>query len=240
MIAYLRSKKYFKTIVMVLLLGASLYAAAALFGFDSTSWKEEVLLHDGSKIVVERSVSLGGRHEIGQEPPIREQSLRFKLPGTTHTVVWEDTFSADIGTANFLPMLMEIDKGVIYLLAYPMGCPSYNKWGRPNPPYVVFKHDGTTWNRVELEKLPSEIRNPNLIFSSPEIEARKAGGAVTSAETIAAIYAGYKQPEFRKILREPLSKERITEMCGDRVLYKGHWIVPNSPTARAIVDADQK
>lgn len=175
----------------------------------ATTWKEEALLHDGSKLVVERTVKLGGRREVGQEPPIREQSLSFTLPGTTQKVAWRDTFSADIGTANFLPMLLEIHNSAIYLLAYPMGCLSYNKWGRPNPPYVVFTQDGNkSWNRIALQELPADIKNPNLIFLSPDIEARKAGSAVISAEAIKALYANYRQPEFRSILREPLAKER--------------------------------
>ena len=150
---------------------------------SASRWKEEVLLHDGQKIEMERTVKLGGRREVGQEPPIREQSLSFTLPGTTQKVLWEDTFSADIGTANFLPMLLDVHNGATYLVAYPMGCLSYSKWGRPNPPYVVFKHaDNKSWNRIALQELPAEIKNPNLIFSSPDIEAEKAGRAVVSAE----------------------------------------------------------
>lgn len=47
---------------LILMMGLSMSAEAGLFGFGGTSWKEEVLLHDGSKIIVERSVELGGRH----------------------------------------------------------------------------------------------------------------------------------------------------------------------------------
>jgi len=44
--------------------------------------KEEVLLHDGSKLIVERTVERGGRHEIGQPPPIKVESL--SLPCQQH------------------------------------------------------------------------------------------------------------------------------------------------------------
>jgi len=47
------------------------------------------LLHDGGKIVVTRSVDRGGRHEIGQKPPYKEQSLRLTMPSTSQTVKWE-------------------------------------------------------------------------------------------------------------------------------------------------------
>lgn len=53
------------TVGLVVAVSMSLNADAGFLGFGGYSWKEEVLLHDGSKIVVERSVERGGRHEIG-------------------------------------------------------------------------------------------------------------------------------------------------------------------------------
>jgi hypothetical protein len=151
-----------------LMMGASVGAQAGLFGIGGVSWKEEVLLHDGSKIVVERKVERGGRHEIGQQPPYKVQSLSFTFPGTTQEIVWEDNFSEDVGSANFLPMLLDIRNTTSYLVVSPMGCLSYNKWGRPNPPYVVFRYQGKEWQRIPLQELPADIRSPNLIFSDPD------------------------------------------------------------------------
>ncbi|MBI3524739.1 MAG: hypothetical protein HY066_09545 [Betaproteobacteria bacterium] len=187
-----------------LMMGVSMSADAGLFGLGGTSWKEEVLLHDGSKIVVERSVERGGRHEIGQKPPYREQSFTFTLPATGQRVTWEDKYSEDIGTASFLPMLIDIFKDTTYLVASSMGCLSYNKWGRPNPPYVIFKHDGKEWKRIPLQELPAEVKTPNLIFSAPDIEVEKIGKSFITAEMIKQLIDGYKQPEYRSILREPI------------------------------------
>ncbi len=50
--------------------GAAMSACAGVPAPGGTSWREEVLLHDGSKIVAERFVLRRGRHEIGQRPPI--------------------------------------------------------------------------------------------------------------------------------------------------------------------------
>jgi hypothetical protein len=189
----------------------SMSADGALFGIGGTSWKEEVLLHDGGKIVVERSVERGGRHEIGQKPSFKEQRLTFTLPGTSQEVIWEDHFSEDVGSSNFLPMLVDIRNDTAYLVAYPMGCLSYNKWGRPNPPYVIFKYHGKEWQRVPLHELPNEIKIPNLVFSAPDIEVEKSGKDFISAEMIKAITARYRQPEYKTILREPLAKERCPQ-----------------------------
>jgi hypothetical protein len=163
---------------LLLMLGVSMNAGAGFLGFGGTSWKEEVLLNEGSKIIVERTVDRGGRHEIGQQPPIKNQSVTFTFPIANESVTGEDNFTEDIGGANFLPMQLEIRKDIAYLVANPMGCLSYNKWGRPNPPYVVFKYQNKAWNRITLQELPVVFTTPNLIFSSPDDEARKAGGAL--------------------------------------------------------------
>lgn len=191
-------------LVAILIMGTSMNAFGFL-GFGGTSWKEEVLLHDGSKIIVKRSVERGGRHEIGQKAPYKEQRLVFAMPGTNQQVRWEDKFSEDLGMANFLPMLLDVRDGVAYLVVSPMGCLSYNKWGRPNPPYVIFKYDGKAWQRIPLEELPTEIKTPNLIFSMPDIEVEKAATQFMTAEKIKAIISGYKQPEYKTIVREPLA-----------------------------------
>lgn len=201
------------------LMGASMSAEAGLFGSDDFSWKEEALLHDGSKIIVERSVDRGGRHEIGQRPPIKEQSVSFTLPGTSENVVWNDQFSKDIGGASFLPMMIEVKNGTAFLVAHPMGCLAYNKWGRPNPPYVVFKYQGGSWGRVPLQELPSDFKTPNLIFSEPDDEARKAGGAIVSSDAIRKLYDGYQYAVFKTILRE--AYPRADGSCGEMV-YDGH------------------
>ena len=100
----------------VMKFGLFLMMGISMSACSTTSWKEEVLLHDGSKIVAERSVSRGGRHEIGQKPPYKEQSLTFIMPGTKQKIKWEDTYSEDLGSANFLPMLLDIHNAIAYLV----------------------------------------------------------------------------------------------------------------------------
>lgn len=197
--------KHVATLCLFMMMGASMSADAGLFGFGDTSWKEEVLLHDGSKIIVTRTVERGGRHEIGQQPPYKDQSLSFTMPGTNREVVWEDKFSEDLGSASFLPMLLDINQGVPYLVAHPMGCLSYNKWGRPNPPYVVFKYQGQEWRRIPLQELPVEIKTPNLIFSDPDNVVKEMGKSLIPADTIRQIISHYRQPEYKTILRDEIA-----------------------------------
>jgi hypothetical protein len=196
-------------LIWFLLLGwVSVSACAGLLDFGGTSWKEEVYLHDGSTIIVERSVVRGGQHEIGQEPPIKEQTLIFRMPGTNEEVAWEDKFTEDVGGANFLPMLLEIEKETAFLVVHPMGSLAYSKWGLPNPPYVVFRYQNKKWKRITLQELPAEFGTPNLIFSSPDSEAKKARQLIVSAERIKHLYDGYKQLEYKTIVRAQLDHWR--------------------------------
>jgi hypothetical protein len=192
-------------LILVLMVTFSLNASAGWFGFGGATWKEEVLLHDGRKIVVERHVEQGGRHEIGQSSGYVEQHLSFTLPEIGERVIWKDHFSEDIGGSSFLPMLVDIYQGVAYVVATNMGCLSYNKWGRPNPPYVVFKYQNKVWERIALGKLPAEINLPNIILSQPDIEIERLGKRFVSAEEVQNIINEYKQPVYRSVMREPFA-----------------------------------
>lgn len=168
------------------------------------SWTEEALLHDGQKLLVQRWVQRGGRHEVGQAGAFVEQTLRFEMPQGGRTVTWKDSFSPDLGTANFLPLLVDAVGSTAYVVAYPMGCLAYNKWGRPNPPYVVFKQEADAWKQIALQDLPLEITTPNLILSDPDMFARKVGTRVVSAEVIGQEVRERKDAQYRRVLRKPL------------------------------------
>jgi len=186
--------------------------------FSGASWQEDVLLHDGRVVVVDRWVERGGRHEIGQKPPFKEQKLSFTMPDTKQKITWEDHFSQDLGMANFLPMLLDVHNNTAYLVVETMGCLSYNKWGRPNPPYVIFKYTGNQWQRISLQELPVEIKTVNMISSMPDIVVERAGTSFITKEMIQKIVSEYRQPEHQTILREPI-KPCIEHNCFGSQVY---------------------
>jgi hypothetical protein len=206
---------------LLLMMGACMNAEAGLFGIGGTSWKEEVLLHDGSKIIVERSVKRGGRHEIGQQPPIKEESLAFTLPTTNDRITWKNEYSEDVGFADFMPIAFDIFQRAVYVVTTPAGCLAYNKWGRPNPPYVVFKYQNKKWNRITLQELPAEIKSPNLIVGSPDNNVEKLGTNFVKAEVIQQINSSLRQPEFKTILRE--AYPGAGGGCERMIHYKCGW-----------------
>lgn len=193
---------------LLLMMGVSMSADAGLFGFGGDSWKEEVLLHDGSKIIVKRSLSYGGRREIGQGAPIKEQAISFTLPSTGKTITWNSQFSEDIGRANFNLLALHILNGTPYIVAEPNLCLSYNKWGRPNPPYVFFKYDGKAWQRIPLTEFPTEFKTLNvaIYLGHQDVDLMVEEGLVP-VETIKGRNNTLVQPEYKTIMRESLQRE---------------------------------
>lgn len=201
-----------KIMSLVLTLGVSTNANAGVFGFGGDSWQEEVLLHDGSKMIVERSQSYGGRREIGQPPPIKEHTIRFMLPDTNKTITWTSEYGEDLGRTNFHLLAVHVLNGTPYIVAEPNLCLSYNKWGRPNPPYVVFKYDGKIWQRIAFEEVPTEFTTINVAVDilSREVENLVSLGLVSS-EKIKELNHHIKRSEAKTILRETVKTDGVSQ-----------------------------
>jgi hypothetical protein len=194
-----------KAMAVILMMGAGMNATAGLFGLGGTTWKEEVLLHDGTKIVVERSHTYGGSREIGQPPSIKEQDITFNLPGTGQAITWKDEYGKEVGGSNFVLLALHVLKGTPYIVAKPNLCRSYNKWGRPNPPYVVFKYDGNAWQRTPFAELPTVFKDTNLsLMYTKADEKHIAGQSPVPAEHVRKSNARIPNPESTSILREPV------------------------------------
>lgn len=226
-------------LITILTMGASMNAFAGLFGFGGDSWKEEVLLHDGNKLVVNRSQTYGGKHEIGQPPPVKEHRIAFSLPGADKTITWTSEYGDDIERANFNLLALHVLNGTPYVVASPNLCLSYNKWGRPNPPYVIFRHDGRDWKRIGLDELPKEFKTINVALDilGEEVKNLVKMGLVP-ADKIKQLNAHTTITEFMTILREQIKHRAIGSLvnCEELVRYKCGWISPNSAFGRDFLD----
>ena len=238
--------KTIKVIVTILSL-ATLMSACAQAGKAAgagDSWKEEVLLHDGQKIIVERSQTYGGRHEIGQAVPEKEHTIRFRIPNSTGQLFWTSEYSEELGRTNFNLLALHIKQGIPYLVADPNLCLSYNKWGRPNPPYVFFKYDGKEWQRIGISEVPTEFKTINLIVNNSRLfeikESSKDAGYVPF-ESVIKINDNLRQPELKTILREPLLKDGSSmTSCEVLILYKGVWVGPGDSIGKRMMDSKSK
>ena len=196
-----------KTIGLMLALGVSMSACAT----STFTWKEEVLLHDGRKMIVERSdiYDSSMRHEIGQSAPLAEHKTTFVTPGTNQTVTWKSDNRSFSDPENLNLLVLDFLGSVPYVATTIGGSIAYNKWGRPNPPYVFFKHDGKAWRRISLEKF-SETFKINLIVTglkkdNPKIaEADRKFGFVPAQIVEKINSEPGKSKEYYSIIRTPL------------------------------------
>lgn len=220
-------------ISIMVLMGVTSMNACGFLGFGKTaSWKEEVLLHDGSKIVVERWQKHGGRGEIGQSP-IKEQKITFTLPGSKRVITWKDEYSEDVGHSNFDLVALHISNGTPYIITTAYGCIAYNKWDRPNPPYIIFKLEGKGWKRIGLPELPPEFINVNLVINSSTHEEEIVSLSLVQAEKIRELNSSLTrdQEEYRTIIRTPLKPDALGVCCPVLVRWKDGWRSPDGPKA---------
>ncbi len=186
---------------LMLTLGVSMSAC----GLQVDTWKEEVLLHDGQTIIVTRSQSYGGRREPTQSPPTKEHRIRFALPGSNRTIEWTSEYGEDVGRANFNLLAVHVKAGTAYVVAEPNLCLSYNKWGRPNPPYVFFRHDGAAWQRIAIELLPVEFKTINVALTLNAVDVEEMiRQRVVPAADVKDRNLRLRQPEYKSILREAI------------------------------------
>jgi hypothetical protein len=218
-----KSRMLMRAIMAALAMGLSA-GACGFLGFDGTSWKEEVLLHDGSKIVVKRSQTYRGRHEIGQAVPVGEHTIEFELPDSGKSYRWTSKYGEDLGRTEFNLLALHVSRGTPYLIAEPNLCLAYNKHGRPNPPYIIFKYDGKAWQRIQIGELPKEFETINLIVNNGREEeiARlaRARGYVPAAD-IARMNVPLTQPQYSSILRKPLAEKK--DGCTRMIRIKSGW-----------------
>lgn len=203
--------------------------ATGPLGIGSDSWKEEAQQYNGSTIIVERSQDYGGRGEVGQGAPIRDYRLSFTLPGSARAIEWESDYSEDVGRANLHPLAVHVLNGTPYVITEPNLCLAYNKWGRPNPPYVIFKYDGRQWQRITIEGLPAEFKGMNLVIDTKneEEEFKQLSGKTgfVAAADVRNFNSSLTQPEYKTVLRGPIQKGKIVSSvnCEEMIHYKCGW-----------------
>ena len=228
-------------VLAFLLVGADVWAG--FLGFGGDSWEEEALQYDGGKIIVKRSQDYGGRHEIGQGAPIKDYYLSFTLPGSNQSIKWESEYSEDIGRANLHPLALHVLNGTPYIITEPNLCLAYNKWGRPNPPYVIFKYDGKEWQRITIQVLPIEFKDMNLVNDTKDDAEHLMKASPVTVEAVKRFNSDLRQPELKTILREGIDPKKVTGSsvnCIELILYKGKLIMPNDPVMRMQLDRNTK
>lgn len=132
---------------------------------------EDVALHDGRQIKVERKVYKTTQFHLfdpffGLLPfyPRTETlgnkfSLKFKHPDTQETITWQ-------GELGFEPLLLDIVNGVTYLVVNGRVTKDTESiYGCPELPYIYLRYESGffgKWHPVPVEKAPDMLRKANL------------------------------------------------------------------------------
>ncbi len=199
----------FKTIGLVLTLGASTTT------WSKTTWKEEVLLHDGTIITAQRVYNLGGKpgFDATERMPL-DETVTFNLPNSK-SIVWKNDFRDTVPEPNSLNHFrFDIVAGTPYLATYPSGCIAYNKWGRPNPPQVLLKYVSGQWQRISLAELPSVLTNKsaNVVVGRPATSLLKPFYTVADVNTKNALISTL---EYKTVLGERVQGSDAVTSCPD-------------------------
>lgn len=209
-----------QSFVFIVTLGVTMSACA------STTWKEEVLLHDGNKIIVTRThvYDPKGFRELGQSDPLKESTLTFTMPGTKQVVTWKSDFGRS-NQDNLDLLILDFLNGVPFIATTTGFCHAYNKWGRPNPPYVFFKYDGQ-WKQIPLVEFPAEFKQTNVIIGAYNDKKIKEAEQKTGFVTVSGIKElnRYSQEENRIIFRNQI-KTAVTA-CEELIFSNGNWSSP--------------
>jgi hypothetical protein len=201
---------------LILMLGSTISACSS-----SMRWKEEVLQHDGSKLIVERMYNLGGYRGLeSHERTELDETITFNLLDSNKRVTWKTDFRDSEPEPNSLNLLLvDVVKGVPYIATYPAGCIAYNKWQRPNPPYVFFKYADNNWKQISLAEFPVELNKINVMIGGPQRHDPKSFYTVNAVDSE---NARVRQPEYKTILREPV--KGATEDCPEMIrIGNGGW-----------------
>lgn len=199
--------KHLVALAALVTLGVSMNAFGFLGFGDSATWKEEVLLHDGRTIVAERKQTYGSKPTLdSRERAVLDEEWIFPTPDGKGKVVWHNNFRNPPEGDSLMLLLVGFVDGVPYIATRPAGCIAYNHWGRPNPPYVFFRHDGSQWQRITLAEFPAQLKDANVIVGRPDPQNRK--GTVS----VAVVREDNKglDAHMRTLVREPLP---ASELC---------------------------
>ena len=168
------------------------------WGKQRKAWTEEVVLADGSKIEVARRLTLEKTYYELFQAGLKPTFQRLRLPDGV-TFETEDRL-----------ILLHLERGDApvrwTLLAAPAFCATYDKFNRPEPPYIQFEYDGNGWNFRTVE--PKHFgKTVNLLVSDKGIE-NDAHVPATDKPDLNSTWKGIA-PSFLKID----ANETLAQIC---------------------------
>ncbi len=140
---------------------AVLVAAHLAACSNIVEWREEVQLNDNRVIVVvQKRRCEGGDYtaKTGATCIARDAWLHITLPEISPSeIVWHEALN---------PMVLNIDKGRLYVVGFPPHTLEFRAYGATNPPYFGFVWESGTWKRISFAEIPTSIYDTNMLIES--------------------------------------------------------------------------
>lgn len=160
------------------------------------TWRQEVRTHDGKTIVIDRiSEQRSGSYPENIVLEFR-QEISFSNPNTGERISWELPNGLGI-------WMLDFDGANTYTVLKAKAVTDYNTWDCPNPPWVAYRHQTESWDRIPIEELPTQFNKPNMLAAANSDEKSSADGVVTVREFDA--YVRRLDPPYQTISREKVN-----------------------------------
>ena len=148
-----------KKIVLITLMTGFAVLTACSKSVEYVTWQEEVRLNDNRTIVVtQKKFCDGGPHTGGKFAYCldREAWLTINLPEiSSQPIVWHE---------HLHPMIVNIDRGRLYIVGIPPTEREYRLYGNPEPIYIGFVWENGQWKRIPFNDIPEPIYDTNMLI----------------------------------------------------------------------------
>ena len=146
----------------------------ALCGCDNIyTWNEQVEIHDGRVIIVERTDVFDpawGNPEAGPRGKFKEARLKFLEPATTE---WR---------SEIPPIAVDVWNANAYVVIALRGAGYCERYGNPNPPFVYFRFaPDRGWVQLVIDTKSVRTRVGASVHFYPASDARDADAATRIA-----------------------------------------------------------
>jgi hypothetical protein len=190
-------------------------------------WSEDVVLHDGRRIRVERTVSFTFKHSIGDagsgfsvsKNKLSNHHLQFKNPDTGRLIDWQ-------GDPLFTPVLLDLIDGTPYLVLSARPTKETERiYGCTELPFIYLQYDTksqTKWRTVPENQAPSSLKIANLSVADENklkdhISAEEVQETIVNKEKSSARFIQREIPrdygEWRYQYKNSYRNERRRDDC---------------------------
>ena len=183
-----------RSIIVVLLMAV---VALTIWEWGKYHWKQEVILHDGRTLWVDRTTVYRHYGELVQlsHPSPFADGFSFWHPNKWSHITWPLN-------ENVRPLLLDFVGDIPYLVTeinggkhYDMGCPPH--------PYAFYKYEDGDWQRIDVRALPQQLQRTNMLPYLDSIrrdEVRQAGNRM-DAKVIKRALGPPLAPEMQMVDR---------------------------------------